>query len=111
MAHEPVQRIVAQLIPDTDAPELGPLLVAELAKRSDCPSFGAFLEGHPECSECLVRRACEARLAVSILSEAQDLKRLDSIATTANVADLVQTGVTTSSRVAAAVKRAMGKSP
>lgn len=108
---EPVRRIVAQLVPDTDAPDLGPLLVGELAKRSDCPSFGSFLAGHPECSACLVQRACESRLAIHVLSEAQDLVRLDNIATSANVADLLTGGTQTGSRVAAAVKRVMGRTP
>lgn len=105
---EPVRRIIAQLVPDTDAPALGPLLVGELAKRSDCPSFGSFLAGHPECSACLVQRACESRLAIHVLSEAQDLTRLDNIAATANVADLLTGGATTSSRLSASVKRTMG---
>lgn len=108
---EPTRSLIAQLIPDTEAPSLGPLLVGEFVKRSDCPSFGSFLAGHPECSACLVQRACESRLAIHVLSEAQDLVRIDNIAATSNVADLLTSGTTTGSRLSAAVKRTMGRSP
>lgn len=106
---DPPTQIVAQLVPDTDAPDLGPLLVVELAKRSGCPSFGGFLAGHPECSECLIRRACEARLALNLFVEVDDLARLDNIAATAGVGDLMAEAPTTGTRMPAAVKRAMGK--
>lgn len=103
--------IVAQLVPDTEAPILGPLLVQELAKRSDCPSFGSFVAGHPECSGCLIQRACESNLAILILTEAQNLTRVDNIAVTANITDLLTGGTTTGPRTPAAVKRTMGRNP
>ncbi len=104
---EPNLRVVAQLQPDTDAPDLGPLLSSELAKRSNCPSFGAFLEGHPECSDCCVRRACEVRLTQHLLTEASALQRLDNISSAANVSDLVGPAAATGLRIPTAVRRGL----
>lgn len=104
----PTTHIVADLGGDAAAPALGAALTAEMSRNGGCPSFGAYLHGHAECAGCNLRRPCESRLALHVLSEGENLLRLDQTNQEAGVDDLVSKNPVTGPRRTATRNRATG---